>query len=257
MLPLFVSAKTTLPPPAAYNTTVLQDSPYAYYRLNETSGTTAADSSGNGRNGTYAGSNTKASVALLPSSGLKYVSLAGTTTTSYVNISASYNFGSSSTWSVEFWTNSTAFEGNANTGSNAVSYLSNQTGSSSANGLNVFTNTSQFGYWPASYQDAYWNCGFSLNTTYYVVFTFNNGVMKCYMNGQPLTFTGHYAGGGAQSPTDSNIPNMTLLANSLWIGRQSVLGGALKGSIGEVALYTTELSAARVAEHYRAGVYAG
>lgn len=43
-----------------YDAAVLADSPFAYYVLNETSGTTANDSSGNARHGTYAGAVTKA-----------------------------------------------------------------------------------------------------------------------------------------------------------------------------------------------------
>jgi hypothetical protein len=50
------AARHTMTVPAAnYDTAVLSLSPYAYYRLDETSGTVAADSSGNGRNGTYIG----------------------------------------------------------------------------------------------------------------------------------------------------------------------------------------------------------
>gem|GEM_PF-6619076 len=41
--------------PSPYNAAVLSLSPYAYYPLNERSGTTAYDASGNGRNGTYEG----------------------------------------------------------------------------------------------------------------------------------------------------------------------------------------------------------
>lgn len=39
----------------SYSAEVLADSPLAYYRLGESSGTTLVDSSGNGRNGTFAG----------------------------------------------------------------------------------------------------------------------------------------------------------------------------------------------------------
>ena len=38
---------------ATYASTVLADSPVAYWRLSETSGTSAADSSGNSHGGTY------------------------------------------------------------------------------------------------------------------------------------------------------------------------------------------------------------
>jgi len=41
--------------PAAFQTAVLANSPYLYYELGETSGTTATDSSGNSYNGTYTG----------------------------------------------------------------------------------------------------------------------------------------------------------------------------------------------------------
>lgn len=40
----------------AYDTAVLLDSPFAYYRLEDTSGTVMTDSSGNGRNGTFTNS---------------------------------------------------------------------------------------------------------------------------------------------------------------------------------------------------------
>jgi hypothetical protein len=46
------------PAASAYSAAVLADSPLAYYRLGEASGTTMTDSSGNSRNGTYAGSPT-------------------------------------------------------------------------------------------------------------------------------------------------------------------------------------------------------
>ena len=42
----------------SYSAAVLADGPLAYYRLGDSSGTTMTDSSGNGRNGTYAGSPT-------------------------------------------------------------------------------------------------------------------------------------------------------------------------------------------------------
>ena len=51
----------------SYFDTVMQYSPVGYWRLGETSGTTAADSSGNGRNGTYTGTYTLNRPSLIPS----------------------------------------------------------------------------------------------------------------------------------------------------------------------------------------------
>jgi glucose/arabinose dehydrogenase/endonuclease YncB( thermonuclease family) len=43
------------PPPSSYSEAVLADAPAGYWRLGESSGTTAADDSGHGRDGTYVG----------------------------------------------------------------------------------------------------------------------------------------------------------------------------------------------------------
>lgn len=53
--------------PAYYRDLILSHSPLGYWRLGETSGTTAADSSGNGRNGTYTGTYTLNRPSLIPS----------------------------------------------------------------------------------------------------------------------------------------------------------------------------------------------
>lgn len=52
---------------SGYEAEVLADSPLLYWRLGESSGTTAADNSGNGRDGTYVGSPTLGSTSLLAS----------------------------------------------------------------------------------------------------------------------------------------------------------------------------------------------
>lgn len=50
------------PTPQTLSEAILDRSPYGYWKLDETSGTTAIDSSGNGRNGTYNGLITKSNV---------------------------------------------------------------------------------------------------------------------------------------------------------------------------------------------------
>jgi hypothetical protein len=49
------AAVTVVPVPAAYSDVILADGPVGYWRLDETSGTTAADLSGNGHDATYEG----------------------------------------------------------------------------------------------------------------------------------------------------------------------------------------------------------
>lgn len=56
--------------PSPYRGVVLADGPYAYWPLNETGGTVAADLSGNNRNGTYqAGAQLGAALLLLGMTG--------------------------------------------------------------------------------------------------------------------------------------------------------------------------------------------
>jgi RHS repeat-associated protein len=99
----FVSAPAASadPPPSPYRAAVLADSPHAYVPFDETSGTTAADASGNGRNAVYNGTVT--------------LGASGPLTGEAVNRAASFggsgqhaSFGSalvqpSGDWTVEAW----------------------------------------------------------------------------------------------------------------------------------------------------------
>jgi len=60
-----------------YSAAVLADAPLAYYRLNETSGTVCADSSGHGKTGTYPTSGVTLGVAGLTNDGDKACQFAG------------------------------------------------------------------------------------------------------------------------------------------------------------------------------------
>lgn len=64
-----ISTLTGIRGASSYRAQVLQDSPAGYWQLNETSGTNAADESGNGLGGTYQSSPTLGKPRLLPASG--------------------------------------------------------------------------------------------------------------------------------------------------------------------------------------------
>lgn len=69
MIPGIVAGqmRQSAPPASSYYDLVMSHSPLGYWRLGETSGTTAADISGNGRNGTYTGTYTLNRPSLIPS----------------------------------------------------------------------------------------------------------------------------------------------------------------------------------------------
>lgn len=69
MIPGIVAGqmRQSAPVSTGYFDLVMSHAPLGYWRLGETSGTTAADSSGNGRNGTYTGTFTLNRPSLIPS----------------------------------------------------------------------------------------------------------------------------------------------------------------------------------------------
>lgn len=62
-------------PAATYDSTILADAPAGYWKLDETSGTTAADSSGNGRDGSYVASPTLSAGGCTLNGSSQYVSV--------------------------------------------------------------------------------------------------------------------------------------------------------------------------------------
>ena len=94
------SGGTASTSPQSYASSVLAGSPLVYYRLDETSGATAADSSGNGNNGTYTSSGVTygASGALLNDSNTA-VGLAGSAEISDTSLPVS----AGQAYTMEFW----------------------------------------------------------------------------------------------------------------------------------------------------------
>lgn len=87
MIPGIVAGqmRQSAPPASSYYDLVMSHSPLGYWRLGETSGTTAADISGNGRNGTYTGTYTLNRPSLIPSDTANGALGCGTGT-GYVNV---------------------------------------------------------------------------------------------------------------------------------------------------------------------------
>lgn len=88
----------------SYENSVLSDQPVAYWRLGETSGNTANDSSGNGHNGTYIGSPALGQGGSL--SGDSDAAAAFNGSSSYVNVGSvsALQFANNEPFSIEFWT---------------------------------------------------------------------------------------------------------------------------------------------------------
>lgn len=217
----------------SYLDTVLADSPYLLWKMDETSGTAAADSSGNSRPGTYNGTPALSNASGYPD---------GTSAPYFDQVGAGD------------WVQSNA---NANSGGGTFSaecwfikddHLGGQTGdinspigdlASVSNGLlgryNGDTTTlTVYVANGSSYSTI--TCTTAEDTLYHFVITSNGSTVKLYLNGSEVNSASISAAG-------FNLP---------WRAGRSEDGRHFKGSVGWVALYTTALSAARVAAHYAA-----
>lgn len=225
---------------ASYDSTVLADSPIGYWKLNDASGTTAVDSSGNGNNGTYAGGFT-----LLGANGPGNLSggvvLSGTNGIITVPANALFNVGT--TWSVEGWGALSASAGSTFPCLLAEKY----TGGS--NPVNFELGLNLNGASPGCYTGGYYTGSATMAVVgplaattelYHAVVTYDGTNLRIYVNGflwNTLAASGHVASNDGLVIGAGNTG-----AANFW-----------PGLISSIALYNTTLTAARIKAHYMAG----
>jgi hypothetical protein len=218
-----------------YRAVVLGDAPLGYWRLDETSGTSMADSSGNGHTGTMTGSGftlNQPGAIQNTDPGAKSVKWIATST--YVDIaSASWmNVTNAATW--ELWIN-------PGVNGNNAGILSRYANSDwllwyNTSGLiemriviagaakNLTINPPQLGVWS------------------HIVATYNGTNLLIYVN-------------GALTATLPQTGNIDTNSGNINIGTyQSGSFGLNNHYLDEVAFYGTALSAAKVLAHFNAGV---
>ena len=225
----------------SYADEVLADSPWGYYKLDEASGSNAADSSGNGRNATYVGGITYSSTPIITGSS-KSVWMDGVDGTG-VKVSSTQWMASANAsvegwfypWDVSATGNGHWFWAETSGGRGSVGY-----GYTASGDLWVYGNV-------AGDKRNFFTGTISANTAYHIVITFSSfqltsGVATLYVNGvaDATTFTGQFSNGG-----EATIPFGFGLDHSAW-------GTATKGAVDDVAIYTSVLSATRVLAHYNA-----
>lgn len=220
----------------AYSAEVLADAPIGYWRLNETSGTNAADSGSGGNAGTYAGTFTLG-VAGNTTDGDKAVSLAGTVN-SMVTIPSTFPTLNGSALTAECFikpndiTSGQILFGAMNPSSPFAGW---------GFGLAVITDNC-LQYWSGT--TAAWRESTAVITAagvwYHVAVTVpaSAGTIRFYVNGVA-------AGTASAAP-----PNTDANAKSIGAHRSGV--SPYSGPIDEMAIYNTELSAGRIAAHVAA-----
>ncbi|MBO1756823.1 PKD domain-containing protein [Allobranchiibius sp. CTAmp26] len=221
-------------PTDAYGKAVYNSNPDLFWRLDDTSGSTAADASRNGETGAYSGGTTLGQPGALGAQGTA-VTFNGTDGT----IGSADPVSGPSVYSEELWFNTTT-----TSGGKLIGFGDQQSGNSSNYDRHVYMTADgrlNFGVWtgqanvitsPNSYNDGKWH---------HMVATQGPDGMTLYVDGQGVAsgsqtqaqpYTGYWRVGGDSSWADSNY---------------------FAGTIDEAAVYSTELSASTVQAHYLAG----
>lgn len=211
-----------------YLATILADSPWGMWRLNETTGIVAADSSGNANDGVYLNSPTLGATGPIFHGVNTAVTFNGTNqSVDLPSINATVNF------SVEAWIKTTVTTERPiwsnRTGAGGVDFSLAGTGSS--NQVMVYLDN-----FPAQFVQS--TRAVNDNTWHHVVWTSNGTTSLLYIDGT-LDAT---ATGAARTAEN----------HQAWIGYDDSNLAFFSGSIDEVVVYQSTLTAARVLAHYNA-----
>lgn len=214
---------------SAYNTTILADSPIAYYQLAESSGLVAIDSSGNGHNGTYSNTGVTYGVTGLingdVSTAVQLDGLSGEVTLPSAVIPSG-----AAPFTYECWFKATQ----ANSGT-ALFQLGAAT---SLNGVNVYY--SSVGGVLNLFDGSSHNVlgVVSDGTAYYLAVTYDGTSLLMYLNGTLKTTV---------------VDALTLFAGFAIVGNDT-FGDFFGGVVAKTAIYGTALSQARITAHYQTGI---
>lgn len=228
-----------------YSTQILSLSPILYLKLNESSGTTATDSSGNSYSGTYTATGiTYSATPVISSSTDTSITFNGSTggitdSQSALNVIGNAN----QSFTFECWTRFTSTA----SGSILIDKTLNSSSSSVSLSINAGT-TALFGVSNSTFGVASVSGGGSINDglIHHVVGVRDatNNLLILYVDGQL-----------AQSTTLAGTLVFSNI-NPLSIGYRNISGTItlpFAGSIGQAAVYTTALTAAQVQSNFLAG----
>jgi hypothetical protein len=238
-----------------YTSTILADHPLAYLKLDEAAGTTATDQTGNGNTGTYKGGFTLGAPGAIASCpGDTAATLDGTA--GWIDLGDKFGFTNATPFSLEIWINPSSITGEFR--------------GLLTKGFNTDTNGKRQGYDTFSVDGLQWgtalgferwqagNAGFAgvgpngtdaggaaapvVGTWMHVVAVYDGTNQMLYTNGA-LT-----AGPAPSSEMIPTLAGCSFAVGALWCGTQ----GFFAGTVDEVAVYGTALSAAQVQAHYQA-----
>lgn len=228
-----------------YTAAVNTDAPYAFYRLDEASGPSAADSSGRGRTGTYTSISAFRQSGALPNNPGFAVTL---NRSSGRMVAGGTGLTDPTTFSVELW-----FKTTTSVGGKLIGFESSRNQTSTyfdreafmrTDGRVVYVggaSTTKLLVSPTALNNGAWH-----HLVVTAVPSGSNEVTAMYVDGSlvasgntakaSVAYTGWWRVGYGRVPVGSGYPS----------------SGNFTGTVDDAAMYTTQLSAARVAAHYAA-----
>jgi len=220
---------------STYEPAVVADTPLAYYRLGEASGTSAADASGNSRSGTYTGSTYTLGAASL---------LASESTNTAVSFSGGRVAVSDAAWmdASAFTVEALVKPSTVAAGVGVIIARSNPTSYESfdlrRNGSDVVWRVMNTGF---AYNTVTCSGALTADTKAHIMATHSGSVMKVYVNGTQC--------GGDVSASAPRNPSIN---EAMSIGALGNGSSSFAGTIDEAAYYGTALTEARADAHIAA-----
>ena len=223
----------------SYPATVEGDSPLAYYRMNESSGTLARDSSGNGHNATYVGTVKFNRPPLITGGG---AASGASFPQGYVTENA--------TWTNHAVTAECWYRPSAADLTGTPRLTGNDYDNTSANGFLMFVNNGKPSFY-AGFSRVTGANSLAAGSVYHIVGTFDvnaNPSTNLYVNG--VNAGSNMYGGNVPNPAIGSTKNT-------WTGASgnalNMFSNYLSGDMSDCAVYDHALTAAQVAIHYTAG----
>lgn len=236
-------SKVTLPSIDGYGPTVAGTSGLqSYWRLAETSGTSASDSKGTST-GTYTGGYTLGAAGGLAHDADKATTFDGST--GYVNIGDVYDFAGTTSFSVEFWVKKNVQEATSwarLVDKHQLTPVRDGWTTSIAPNSDTFGNAGKilFERWGnGSQSNVVGTTATAVGTWYYVVATYDGSTLRLYVNGSLEA-----SAASSVSMSDTTAP--------LRIAASAGGGSNFNGTIDDVAIYNVALTAAQIQAHYDA-----
>ncbi|MEP7020375.1 MAG: LamG-like jellyroll fold domain-containing protein [Pseudonocardiales bacterium] len=224
------------PTPTTYDQAVQADAPVAYWRFGEAAGPTADDATGQGNTATYGSGVTLGQAGAVPGSTDTAATLNGGSATA-----ATWSAANPQSFSTELW-----FKTGTLTGGELLSFGNDQNGASSNYDRNLYLSDNgrlTFGLYNGGFHLIQTVAAYNNNTWHHVVATVGTDGMVLYVDGAVV-------GTNAQTSAQGYDGYWKVGGDNLNSWPDQPTTTQVTGSIDEVAIYGSALTAADVTKHY-------